>query len=114
MAFGPKPIPLQERFDGKYAVNTNGCWIWRGALGSHGYGVIGLSAKKTITAHRASWLLAKGEIPEGLFVLHNCDVRACVNPNHLRLGDRKENARDLMERGKPFLAGLKLRWRKHG
>lgn len=50
-------------------------------------------------AHRVSFLLFKGPIPKGLFVLHSCDIRHCVNPEHLRVGTHEENMRDALVRG---------------
>jgi hypothetical protein len=53
-----------------------------------------------IGAHRASWLLLCGPIPEGMFVLHKCDVAGCVNPSHLYLGTQLENMRDRRDRNR--------------
>lgn len=85
----------------------NSCWIWLGRLNHDGYGI--LSAKiegreKYLRAHRVAWQLFRGSIPRGVLVLHNCDVRACVNPDHLRLGDYFDNARDTAERWRDRLA----------
>lgn len=76
---------------------TETCWLWVGALGSTGYGQFQLDGKVQ-SAHRASFQLLVGEIPGGSWVLHSCDNKQCVNPAHLRLGDRAANARDAVER----------------
>ena len=86
---------------------TAACWLWRGAVGTHGYGVIGLGGHATITAHRFSWALHKGKIQDGRWILHRCDNRRCVNPNHLYLGTVRENVRDMMERGAPYCFKLR-------
>ncbi len=81
------------------------CWIFKGCLnakGKNGYGLTSYK-KKRILAHRLSFLLHKGEIPEGMYVLHNCpggDNRACLNPDHLWLGTYKDNAKDAMKKGR--------------
>lgn len=103
----PKPS-FQERFMAKVSPEPNsGCWLWMPKpAASHGYGVIGLG-RKVITAHRASWIIHSGEIPDGLWVLHKCDNKLCVNPDHLYLGTVADNARDHMERGKPYCYNLR-------
>ena len=80
-----------------------GCWIWEGALfRQSGYGQICNKAldKSPTTAHRASWQIHNGPIPEGKMVLHKCDVRRCVNPEHLYVGDNADNMKDRSERGR--------------
>lgn len=62
--------------------------------------------KRNDYAHRVAYRAAYGEIPSGLFVLHSCDNRACVNPKHLRLGGPRENALDIVLRGKPSMSKL--------
>lgn len=75
-----------------------GCWIYKTAVKwGRGYGQFWLNGK-TIPAHRASYILFKGPIPPGLFVLHQCDDPPCVNPDHLHLGTRADNAREAVER----------------
>lgn len=77
-----------------------GCWMWRGSLSkSTGYGKFSF-LHGTYLAHRVSWMLFRGLIPEGLFILHKCDNPPCVNPDHLFLGTHAENMRDMLEKGR--------------
>lgn len=93
--------PLEERFFANIEYDTNGgCWLWSGAMPQGvGYGTIQKDGR-TLGAHRVSYELHRGEIPRGLYVLHKCDVRACVNPSHLYAGTQKENERDKIVRGR--------------
>lgn len=75
---------------------SGGCWMWAGAL-DDGYGMTSYRGKN-IRTHRLSWTFAYGPIPKGKWVLHKCDVRACVNPEHLYLGDIYQNNADTKER----------------
>lgn len=103
---------VRKRFDCKHRCDLKGCWLWTAATNNRGYGVIGFGGgNKIVLAHRLSWILHNGEIPDGQLVLHKCDVRACVNPDHLYLGNMKDNARDHMERGDPYI--YKLHERRH-
>lgn len=81
---------------------VTGCWIWMGALfqGS-GYGQFSNRAlsKSPTTAHRASWEILRGPIPKGKMILHKCDNRKCVNPDHLYPGSNAQNMRDRSLRG---------------
>jgi hypothetical protein len=74
-------------------VGLNDCWEWNGTLTKDGYGSFWLNGK-TLRAHRASWILFEGEIPEGLQVLHKCDNPLCVRTAHLFLGTTQENTAD--------------------
>ena len=83
-------------------VMPSGCWEWqgitRGAIKGIGYGALTVKNKLTV-AHRYSYEAFKGKIPEGMFVLHKCDNKPCVNPDHLELGTAKKNTEDAYERG---------------
>jgi hypothetical protein len=77
-----------------YVKNDSGCWLWTRGFFADGYGAI-RQGKKIKKAHRVSWELSnKTQIPAGLMVRHQCDVRACINPEHLCLGTHMENMRD--------------------
>lgn len=72
-----------------------GCWLWTGFVGPDLYGQATVNRKSAAKVHRVSWELANGSIPKGLFVLHRCDVRLCVNPAHLFLGTQRDNMDDM-------------------
>lgn len=87
-----------ERFWGN-VVKTESCWLWTGKNKNSrtGHGRLRVN-KRTVVASRFSWEIHKGPIPEGLKVLHHCDVGACVNPKHLYLGTLSDNAKDMFKR----------------
>jgi hypothetical protein len=103
--------PITERFWPK-VEKTDECWIWRGARLPKGYGVIGRGGRGNgyIYAHRLSWEMANGPIPDGMAVMHVCDNPPCVRPDHLRLGTTAANNRDMTakSRGRIFGARPKL------
>lgn len=72
---------------------SDSCWVWTAGTGRGGYGIISINAYP-VKAHRFSWLLHKGEIPNGLGVLHTCDNPRCVKPDHLFLGTTVDNVKD--------------------
>lgn len=86
-------------FDECYKVDKTGCWIWQRAMMRNGYGQK-LYRGKFDGAHRVSWLIHRGEIPRGIFVLHRCDVKKCVNPDHLFIGTQKDNILDMTMKGR--------------
>jgi hypothetical protein len=109
---------LEDRFYDKFVVNPeNGCWIWHGGKTELGYGVIGLGHREqgTDKAHRVSYRLHKSEIPQGMAVMHLCDVPSCVNPAHLSLGTLSDNMRDCVKKKRNFVPdnrGEKAVWAK--
>jgi hypothetical protein len=95
---------VEERFWAK--VNkTDGCWEWIGATAS-GYGYF-KCYEGNRNAHRVSWTIHNGQIPEKLMVLHHCDNKICVRPDHLFLGTAKDNALDLQSKGLDPFTGTK-------
>src|SRR5687768_13755676 len=76
-------------------ITECGCMVWMGTVSkSTGYGQMVMKGKAHMP-HRVAWEVANGPIPNGMFVLHRCDVKTCVNPDHLFLGTHKENMRDM-------------------
>lgn len=78
---------------------TSGCYLWAGAVIRAGYGKLGRRGR-TLSAHRYFWEEENGPIPNGLHVLHKCDVRNCVNPDHMFLGTHGDNMRDMFAKGR--------------
>jgi hypothetical protein len=77
------------------------CWDWTGGRGPQGYGIFQLRSYTPCRAHRVSWELStQAPIPLGLCVCHKCDRPCCVNPAHLFLGSKADNARDMAAKGR--------------
>lgn len=90
---------LLERFMDKIElIPFHECWEWISNINSSGYGTIWDNSSQL--AHRVAWRLFKGEIPDGMMVLHHCDNRACVNPGHLFVGDAVDNTWDMLSKGR--------------
>jgi hypothetical protein len=99
-----KTIKLTEReeLEARMRVMPSGCIEWTGNIDGTGYGRFCFKRKIEL-AHRAAWRLLKGAIPAGACLLHKCDNPPCVNPDHLFLGDRGDNARDMASKGRQWI-----------
>ncbi|MGH9943711.1 MAG: HNH endonuclease [Pyrinomonadaceae bacterium] len=85
-----------------YVDRTGGpesCWLWQGFIRPSGYGVVGFN-RREFKVHRVSYFLEHGRISDDLLVLHHCDVRSCVNPQHLYQGTAKDNTHDAVMKGR--------------
>jgi hypothetical protein len=91
-------LPAEERFWIK-VKRSDGCWLWMGNKSKTGYGNFHAFGKE-MRAHRYSYILHNGPIPEGICVLHRCDNPPCVNPVHLFLGTNEDNVRDKLQKGR--------------
>ena len=99
----PKPIRYPIRFWTRVDLIGN-CWEWRGARNQSGYGTLSNSAGMPPLAHRASWVLHHGPIPQDADICHSCDNPSCVNPSHLWIGDAKSNGADMAAKGRSAFA----------
>lgn len=95
--------PYRSRFISRVDIGEpDACWLWKGAISGSGYGAMSVGGRKTpiALAHRLAWRLWRGEIENGLCVLHSCDVASCVNPHHLFLGTHQDNSDDKWAKGR--------------
>lgn len=90
----------RERFWSKVDLSS-GCWLYPGAVVGDGYRRVGVNGKRWL-AHRYAWSISKGNIPEGMQVLHKCDVPNCVKPWHLFLGTHQDNMNDKVAKNRQF------------
>lgn len=95
-----KKKTLEQLFFGKLAFGASDCWYWRGCTDSSGYGRIAAKEIGENFAHRLSWWVFNGPITKSQKVLHKCDIRNCVNPDHLFLGTQRDNVRDMFQKGR--------------
>lgn len=88
-----------EKFWARVRLGT-GCWEWVGYRQPNQYGVFTLKHPVRAFAHRISWALSSGPIPDGMCVLHHCDNPPCVRPDHLFLGTHTDNSADKTRKGR--------------
>ena len=96
-------VPIENRLESKALPITDcGCLVWMGATTrkDKGYGLIAINGKKRKLAHILAYELKNGPIPEGMKVLHKCDISLCVNPNHLYLGTQADNVKDMCNKNR--------------
>jgi hypothetical protein len=95
-----------ERFHKKYEISESGCWIWTAGTRPNGKGVLyprhWTDDGKSVGAHRFSFELVHGPIPESMYVCHKCDTPLCVNPDHLFVGTHHDNMRDMVAKKRSF------------
>jgi hypothetical protein len=85
----------KRSFEDSYTIEPNtGCWLWTGAYTWNGYGRFHLIGKGVVRAHRHSYEMKCGKIPEGLVACHKCDQPACCNPDHIFIGTQQDNVDD--------------------
>lgn len=87
-----------ERFRFLTKREANGCLEWQGPMGNSGYGQTKWR-RVYFSAHKFSWTLHKGAVPDGLFVCHRCNNKRCVDPDHLYLGTQSQNTQDAIASG---------------
>lgn len=110
--FCSQTYPLIERFWKKVDIRgAEECWFWTAGKFKDGYGAFAYAGHQPGRAHRFSYLLHYGEIPEGTMVLHTCDNHACVNPTHLWLGTARDNAQDAVSKGR-WMSPARTAWLK--
>lgn len=88
---------------------NSGCWLWTGNTGVDRYGkptygrfgvMVARRRQKSVQATKVAWELYRGPVPHGMWMLHKCDVKACVNPAHLFLGSHADNVADMVAKGR--------------
>lgn len=97
-----EPITLDWLFSMSIPEPNSGCWLWMAAMSRRsGYSAVKIEGHRTTRAHRLAYQLANQcDVPSDIDVCHRCDVRLCINPDHLFLGTRLDNMRDCVKKGR--------------
>lgn len=109
--YSPRGLDIRQKIAWFTKRCASGCHLWTGTITRYGYGQVAHGGPGRVArVHRLVWELARGPIPEGLCVCHACDVRHCVNIDHLFLGSQLENVRDMIAKGRAAV----VRGERHG
>lgn len=106
---------IKKKYEKNVIREEKDCYGWKGSIQSLGYGMLIDGRKNQILSHRASWIINKGQIPDGEFILHYCDTPICSKIDHLFKGGYKENMQDMIKKGRgkgQFKKGIKAYNRK--
>lgn len=93
--------------------DVTGCWEWRKHRNNHGYGKLTINGRGCY-AHRLAYQLVKGDLPQGMEVMHSCDNPACINPEHLSAGTHSQNMKDCTYRGRAKMPAVSVRGERNG
>lgn len=94
-----KKKDIKIRILNNIKIDDNGCWLMRPQKKNNGYAKMEIDGTNK-RAHRMSYEAFIEPVPQGLLVLHHCDIRHCVNPEHLFVGTAKDNTQDMMRKGR--------------
>jgi len=100
-------ITLLQRIENSIVKQENGCWEWIKHIDKYGYGQISVKEDgihKSKLIHRVMYELKHGTIQDGLLACHTCDNRKCCNPDHIFLGTAKDNAEDMVAKGRSVVS----------
>jgi len=92
---------MRNKIKSYIEINDNDCWVWKKSKQKQGYGVITYKRKVQL-AHRVSFKIFNGYLPDDLYVCHKCDNPSCCNPDHLFLGTNSDNIKDAFSKGRVY------------